>query len=181
MTQDRELLERLTGGDKDALCAIYERHKGMLMTVAASFVGDSGAAEDCLQDVFVALAGGARPRRGSNLRSYLVASVANKARDLLRRKSRRGEAVDIEALPEILARGGGPLAASEARDLAGKAYSLLVRLPYEQREVVTLHLLGELTFAEIARQQRASINTVQSRYRYGMDKLRSLWKDEAPK
>jgi RNA polymerase sigma-70 factor (ECF subfamily) len=47
------------------------------------------------------------------------------------------------------------------------------RLPAEQREVVTLHLYGDMTFREIAECQQASVKTVQSRYRYGLDKLRA--------
>jgi RNA polymerase sigma-70 factor (ECF subfamily) len=50
----------------------------------------------------------------------------------------------------------------------------LATLPYEQREVVVLHLSGDLTFREIAAVQGVSINTVLSRYRYGMDELRSI-------
>ncbi len=47
-------------------------------------------------------------------------------------------------------------------------------LPYEQREVITLHLHGDLTFREIARQQEVSINTATSRYRYGIERLKSI-------
>jgi RNA polymerase sigma-70 factor (ECF subfamily) len=54
----------------------------------------------------------------------------------------------------------------------------LATLPYEQREVVVLHLKGDLTFRAIAKVQDASINTVQSRYRYGIDKLRSMLNGE---
>jgi DNA-directed RNA polymerase specialized sigma24 family protein len=39
---------------------------------------------------------------------------------------------------------------------------------------VTLHLYGELPFREIAEWQSTSIKTVQSRYQYGLNKLRSL-------
>ncbi len=54
----------------------------------------------------------------------------------------------------------------------------LATLPYEQREVVVLHLKGDLTFRAIAAVQGTSINTIQSRYRYGIDKLRSLLNGE---
>jgi RNA polymerase sigma-70 factor (ECF subfamily) len=49
----------------------------------------------------------------------------------------------------------------------------MAELPVEQREVVTLHLYGGLPFREIAERQKASIKTIQSRYRYALDKLRS--------
>jgi len=54
----------------------------------------------------------------------------------------------------------------------------VTELPVEQREVVTLHLYGDLPFREIAAWQTTSIKTVQSRYRYGLEKLRSLLNSE---
>lgn len=53
-------------------------------------------------------------------------------------------------------------------------FRALAELPVEQREVITLHLHAEMTFREIALQLGHSINTVQSRYRYGIEKLRTL-------
>jgi RNA polymerase sigma-70 factor (ECF subfamily) len=54
-------------------------------------------------------------------------------------------------------------------------------LAEEQRQVVALHVLGSLRFREIARQTGVSINTVQSRYRYGLAKLHSLLNGEVEK
>ena len=50
----------------------------------------------------------------------------------------------------------------------------LTELPYEQREVVLLHLQGGLTFKEVAGLQGVSLSTAQGRYRYGLEKLRSM-------
>jgi RNA polymerase sigma-70 factor (ECF subfamily) len=61
---------------------------------------------------------------------------------------------------------------------ARQVHGALGQLPYEQREVFVLHVQGDLTFREIAALAGASINTVQSRYRYGMEKLRSLLNSE---
>ncbi len=47
-------------------------------------------------------------------------------------------------------------------------------LPDEQREVVALKIDGELTFAQIAQIMGVSINTAASRYRYALQKLRTL-------
>ena len=51
---------------------------------------------------------------------------------------------------------------------------LLSELPYDQREVIVLHLHHGLKFRRIAKLQNVSINTIQSRYRYGLNKLRSM-------
>ncbi len=57
----------------------------------------------------------------------------------------------------------------------------LTELPYPQREVVVLHLHGDLRFRQIAKLQRVSIKTALSRYRYGLDKLRSILNGEVRK
>ncbi|MCH8219433.1 MAG: sigma-70 family RNA polymerase sigma factor, partial [Planctomycetes bacterium] len=68
----------------------------------------------------------------------------------------------------------GPLNAAVGEEEAGHLQALLGRLPYEQREIIVLHLHQEMRFREIAQALGISINTVQSRYRYGLDKLRSV-------
>jgi len=61
---------------------------------------------------------------------------------------------------------------------ARQVYGALGQLPYEQREVFVMHVQADMTFREIAESVGASINTVQSRYRYGMEKLKSLLNTE---
>ena len=55
----------------------------------------------------------------------------------------------------------------------------LTQLPYEQREVLLLRSHSDMRFAAIAAAQGVSINTVQGRYRYAVEKLRSLLASEA--
>ena len=54
----------------------------------------------------------------------------------------------------------------------------MAELPFEQREVVLMHLHGSMTFGAIARARQISTNTARSRYRYGLDKLRLLLNGE---
>ena len=51
----------------------------------------------------------------------------------------------------------------------------------EQKEVLTLKIWGELTFDEIARTLDASLNTVASRYRYALQKLKDWVPEELEK
>jgi RNA polymerase sigma-70 factor (ECF subfamily) len=62
-----------------------------------------------------------------------------------------------------------------------KLGSALAELPYEQREAIVLRLHGDLRFRQIARMQKVSTKTAQSRYRSGLDKLRSSMNGEARK
>ena len=67
---------------------------------------------------------------------------------------------------------------SEELELLSNA---MAQIPYEQREVVTLYMQGDMTFRQISKIQNASINTVQGRYRYGLNKLRSILNSEIDK
>ena len=61
---------------------------------------------------------------------------------------------------------------------AGRLSQAVGTLPDEQREVVLLRLTADMKFRDIAKLQQVSINTVQGRYRYGLDKLRSVLNGE---
>jgi RNA polymerase sigma-70 factor (ECF subfamily) len=72
----------------------------------------------------------------------------------------------------------GPVKQLIDSEQRARVFGALAKLPLEQREVVALRLQGEMTFRQIARFQGESINTTQSRYRYGIEKLRLLLKKE---
>jgi RNA polymerase sigma-70 factor (ECF subfamily) len=173
MSDDQNLVREMCNGNPAALRSIYERHKEDLLAVAVCLLSNVAAGEDALHDAFVAFAGAAPGLRlRGSLRSYLVACVANRARDQLRRK--RGNTVALSEAGELAGPEADPADAIVAAEETEALVAALALLPYEQREVITLHLHGGMTFKEVARQQNVSLNTAMSRYRYGLDKLRSL-------
>ncbi len=172
MREDRLLLRSLRRGDEEALRRIYEKYKCDLLAVALCLVGDLSTAEDCLHDAFVgfAAASAGLSLRGS-LKGYLAACVANRARDHLNRNLRWGA---LSEFADVAAEDCDPSAGAEGREQTDRLAAALGQLPWEQREAVVLHLRGGMKFREIARQAGISTNTVQSRYRYGLEKLRDL-------
>jgi len=87
MLEDERLISELHRGNRQALRQIYFKYKDNLLTIAASLLHDAIAAEDVLHDVFVSFAAGAgNIKLKVNLRNYLVASVANRVRDMYRKK-----------------------------------------------------------------------------------------------
>ena len=168
--RDRRLVHRLRRGDADALQQIYHRYKNDLLTVAMSLLGDTHGAEDCVHDVFVHFAEApADLRVNRSLRGYLVRCVANRAKNVLKGQQRPPEPSTDE--PEGL---DCPVRGSMVSEESKRVFDALAQLPAEQREVITLHIHGQMRFREIAGQLELSINTVQSRYRYGIEKLRTL-------
>lgn len=176
MAEDRELVERLRRGDRNALERIYEKYKDDLLTIAGCMLSDRAGAEDCLHDVFVSLvADSARVRPNGNLKGYLITAIANRSRDRLRNRGRSPRAGETMGEMDRATIGNqvDPAAVTLQREEAHRLYRAIAALPAEQRTVITLRLHGEMTFEEIARQQRVSNNTIRSRYRYGLEKLRS--------
>ena len=172
MSEDKYLLKLLRQGDSSALRRLYEKYRTDLFTVALSLIHDVHTAEDCLQDVFVRLTEGAADMEiRRNLKGYLISSVANRARDRLRKKTKplgKTESFGCSASAT------DPLKVLIDREESARVFNTLMRLPYAQREVFVLHVQGEMKFKEIAELQNVSIKTVLSRYRYGIEKLQAL-------
>ena len=171
--KDRRLVHRLSRADPDALRLIYHRYKDDLLTVAMALLADPDMAEDCVHDVFVHFADAPADMRATrNLRGYLMRCVANRAKNLIRRQqlqpvhpmNEQDDAGEPDC-PE------GRLIVTEE---SMRIFKAMAKLPAEQCEVVSLHIHGQMKFREIAEQLDLSINTVQSRYRYGIEKLRTL-------
>jgi len=176
---DKLLITRMQQGDRTAMQVVYDRYKDDLLTVARCLLGDHWTAEDCLHDVFVGFVAGLRQLKpNGSLKGYLVACVSNRARDHLRRQVRQVPMADsAEHLP---AQAPGPVTQLVAKEQVHAVQTALGRLPYEQREIITLRLHGDLTFREIALSQGVSLNTVQARYRYALERLARLLSGEQP-
>lgn len=177
MGSDKVLLERASRGCKDSLRRIYETHKDSLFTLAIALTGNRTFAEDIVHDVFVAFARNVpRLHSDTNLRNYLCASVCNRVRDLARTEIRHRVKEDRVSRPPADAQA--PDVSAAAAEMEGRLRAALEQVPLDQREVLLLRTQAGLSFEEIARHQGSSANTARGRYRYGIDKLRSLLNSE---
>jgi RNA polymerase sigma-70 factor (ECF subfamily) len=174
MLEDRLLALRCRHGSQKAMCRIYLKYKDYLLTLARGLLGERAAAEDAVHDVFVRFAESATQfRLTGSLKGYLATCTANLARDRIRARVRETAAPPSRERATI-----GPEEHAVAQEQQKRLECALAQLPYEQREAVLLHLKAEMTFKDIAKAQRVSLSTTHGRYRYGMDKLRSLLNNE---
>lgn len=174
MFEDRLLVWQFNRGRTDALREIYERHKDELVALATALLADKAEAEDVVHDVFVGfIRSSGKFRLTGSLKGFLATCVANRARN--RNKANRRQAGDdgnsSEAVAPDCERPDWAVAVGEELQHVGQA---LAQLPYEQREAVLLRLHSGMKFRAIAQVQAVSIDTVQGRYRYGLDRLRAL-------
>lgn len=181
MLEDKLLIWKFNRGNRDVLRGIYEKYKDDLVTLAAALLIDVSSAEDAVHDVFVSFIESSRKfRLTGSLRGYLATCVANNARNRNKaRRTRRSIALDEES-PAKADSNNPEFSAFFGEELRQLSWALQ-QLPYEQREVLLLHTYSGMKFKTIATQQSVSINTVQGRYRYAVDKLRSMLDGEARK
>ncbi len=179
MIEDKLLIWKFKRGSTNALCRIYEKYKDNLLKLALALLNDSGAAEDIVHDCFVSFAQSSqRLKVNGNLKSYLTVSVANRARNWNRAKQQQAT-IGLDEAGSIVSNYKRPEQWIIYNEDLCRLNGALSQLSYQQREVISLHLQGEMKFKAIAELQGVSINTIQSRYRYGLDKLRSILDSEA--
>jgi RNA polymerase sigma factor (sigma-70 family) len=180
MLEDKLLVLKCRRGSRDAICRIYEKYKNYLLTLAKGLSNEQQTAEDVVHDVFVSFARSARQfRLTGSLKGYLATCVSNRVRDKIRAKTRQTQVLE-SANPDILDSTHPEQCLIEKEELI-RLRQALRQIPYEQREAVMLHLKGDMKFREIAKQQGVPISTIHGRYRYGLDKLRSLLNSEVEK
>jgi len=171
--EDELLKRKFKSGSKDALHCIYEKYRDYLLTLVMALVNNDNLAEDILHDVFVTFTqSSGKFRLCGSLKGYLSACAVNRCRDELRARKHRPLSLDVDA--PIQADFDPPdrriISDEQSRQIA----DAMVQLPYEQREVIALHLNAAMKLRHIARLQNVSVSTVKGRYRYGLQKLRSV-------
>lgn len=181
MLEDKLLVWKFNRGNRDCLRIIYEKYKDDLVTLAAALLTNVGAAEDVVHNVFVSFIESAEKfRLTGSLKGYLATCVVNRARNT-NKAGRRRAGKGLDDANSVATDSSSP----ESRAIFGEELSRLSgalgRLPYEQREVLILRVYSGMRFRAIARHQNVSISTVQGRYRYALDKLRSMLNGEVNK
>lgn len=151
---------RINGAEIELL---YQQHSAVLLLFATAIAGDRGRAQDAVHQVFLRLLEHGDLRQVENLKAYLFTSVRNA---VLNDSKTRQRSV---ALDEESAWFEPPHRDYTAELTLRRS---LCSLPEDQREVVILHVWGELTFLQIAGILGISSNTAASRYRYACARLR---------
>jgi RNA polymerase sigma-70 factor (ECF subfamily) len=167
---DAALLERVRGGDSSALDELVGRHHEAAFRLALAIVGSEADAADAAQEGMVrALRGLDRFRGDASFRTWLLSIVANEAKSLLRRSSRRREAPLVDDLPEEKESGAEGVA---ARAEAARARALMARLPEKQRLAVQLRVDEGLSFREVGEVIGSTEGAARVNYHHGIRRLR---------
>jgi RNA polymerase sigma-70 factor (ECF subfamily) len=170
---DLELVARLGRGDERALRVLHRRYASLLFTVAARVV-DASAAEEIVQDVFMALwrkHESFDPSRGS-LKSWLCQVAHHRALNVLRGRARgRGAKAIDESVEEIADESLEPDEAMWKAHRQAALHAAVDALPDTQRRALSLAYFDELTQEQVAALLRVPLGTTKTRIRLAMRRI----------
>jgi RNA polymerase sigma-70 factor (ECF subfamily) len=179
---DESLMLRYRDGDVRAFELLVTRHRKPVFNFILRFVRDPAQAEDVTQETFLRLIKGADGyERQAKFTTWLYTIARNLCIDASRRgKHRKAASLDapideesgavlLDLVPDGAA---GVDRQAQSRELAVRIRAAIESLPDEQREIFLLREVADLQFNEIAAVVGCPENTVKSRMRYALEKLR---------
>lgn len=177
---DQQLIALYLEGDERAFELLLGRHQQKIYTSIYLFVKDQSLAEDIFQEVFIKIIDTLRKGKYNHEGKFLQWAMRiayNMCVDYFRRTKRRPQVsptetfdiFDILQVTDDNAEQG--IIRSQTHD---RIRHLVDQLPAEQREVVILRHYADMSFKEIAKLTRVSINTALGRMRYALINIRKM-------
>lgn len=166
------LLSAIRTGDEQAMAALYDRYSAIVYSIALRVLGDTGKAEDILQEVFMQLwrnPGGFDSSRG-HLAPWLAVIARNRAIDLLRKRHPETDIEDVVVSVEPDMAGE----AERARAME-KVRGTLGAMPPAQRAALEMAYFEGLSHTEISAKTGEPLGTIKTRIRAGLLALRKAF------
>jgi len=160
---------RIRDRDVAAFEAIYDAYHRLVYGIALRMLGDSAAAEDLTQSVFLKIWSSPESFISGNFGAWVSRVTRNRALDVLRSRAVRAE----DEMPNDIPLEGSIDDVVFARIDGDRVRAALAALPSEQRTLIEMGFFGGVTHEEIARRTATPLGTVKTRIRAGLRKLRA--------
>lgn len=171
---DPALVSAIRSGHQGAMAALYDRYSSVVYSVALRVLGDTGAAEDIQQEVFLQLwrNPGAFDSSRGNLGAWLAVITRNRAIDALRKRRPETDAEDVilSVLPDMAGE-------ADRSRIAEKVRGLLRGMPSSQRAALEMAYYEGMTHTEIAAKTGEPLGTIKTRIRAGLMALRKAFQE----
>jgi RNA polymerase sigma-70 factor (ECF subfamily) len=165
-----DLMARAQRGDRSAFDELVRAHHRAVFSYARRVLGDDDRAGEVAQDTFVRAwryRDSCDPASGT-VRAWLFAIAANRVRDA---RKARGEQPAGDDLPEVAAGGEAGLDAFARGAMRDEVSRAVDALPPDQREVVALKYLSDLSYEDVARILGVSVSAAKMRALRARDAL----------
>lgn len=176
LMDDAQHIKDFLEGNVDALCALVETYRKPLFSFILNMTAGKDDSDEIFQEVWIrAMRALPLYRHRERFSSWLFKIAHRLVIDRVRRKR---ATVPFDSISDTLdqphtADHNTPLAALSDSEIGTQIRHAVAGLPHIQREVFLLRMDADLSFKEIARIQKTSINTTLARMSYALDKLRT--------
>jgi RNA polymerase sigma-70 factor (ECF subfamily) len=172
ISPDLATVTAMKAGDQRAMAELYDRYSSIVYAVALRVLGDTGKAEDVLQEVFLQLwknPGAFDSARGS-LGAWLAVITRNRAIDTLRKRRPETDIEDviISVSPDLAGDADRSRAAEKVRGVLGT-------MPTTQRSALEMAYFEGMSHSEIASKTGEPLGTIKTRIRAGLTALRKAF------
>jgi RNA polymerase sigma-70 factor (ECF subfamily) len=169
---DLAMVTALKAGDQSAVAQLYDRYSSVVYAVALRVLGDTGAAEDVLQEVFLQLwrnPAAFDAARGT-LGSWLAVIARHRAIDFLRKRKPETDLEDVivSVSPDLAREADRSRTAEKVRGVIGA-------MPPPQRSALEMAYFEGLSHSEIAGKTGEPLGTIKTRIRSGLMTLRKAF------
>ena len=171
--RNKELIKKIAQGEEEAFAVLYKEIRKDIFAFALSILNNYHDAEDVMQEVFVKI----KLQAGTcenfeNINGWLIRVTKNTAVDLMRKKK-------AYVIDEELAKSGAHTGIHAKEESEVAEYSIFIselfsELKDEERQIVALHLISDLTHKTIAETLGLPLTTVKWRYRKAILHLESI-------
>jgi RNA polymerase sigma-70 factor (ECF subfamily) len=171
---DTALASAIRAGDQNAMAALYDRYSSIVYSIALRVLGETGAAEDVQQEVFLQLwrNPGAFDASRGNLGAWLAVITRNRAIDALRKRRPENDLEDVvlSVVPDMAGD-------ADRSRIAEKVRGLLGSMSPPQRAALEMAYYEGLTHTEIAAKTGEPLGTIKTRIRAGLTALRKAFQE----
>jgi RNA polymerase sigma-70 factor (ECF subfamily) len=166
---DGALIAAVRSGNQEAMAQLYDRYSAVVYSVALRVLGETGAAEDVLQEIFMQLwrTPGAFDASRGNLAPWLAVITRNRAVDTLRKRRPQTEITEtvVSVEPDLASQ-------TDRGRVTEKVRSVLKDMPAPQRQALEMAYFEGYSHSEISEKTGEPLGTIKTRIRTGLMLLR---------
>lgn len=182
MNEESILIKKAGQGDKESFEKIINLYKRYIFAIILNFIKDNKEAENIAQEVFLQIFISLPKFKEDNFKGWISRIATNKSIDYKRKKKSRVKEVQLEDFQVIdtLSRDEGkdnPESLLIKKEFTNKVKSQVDSLPELYRDTIRKFYFQDMTYEEIAKEEKVSKKTIESRLYRGRILLKKNWRD----
>lgn len=179
---DIDLVKKSLNGDEESFRVLIDRYKNYVFSIVLSKIKNYEEAENISQEVFLQVFLSLKDYKDDNFKAWIGRISFNKTIDHIRKARNKVNneisEIDEDKIEEIFIDNKDPSKEIENKELGETLIEILEEIPAIYSETIKKHYIHQKTYEEIAKEERISIKTVETRMYRGRKLIQEIWRDK---